>query len=206
MAKVAPNNWTTVALHKRETAGSGYWGHPGICTVTFCEGDPAVAFATLKTRCREVIDANPWVAGRFLKKALIHPPTGSDELVSEMVTMCKVPGVSRTTPYKALVKATGMNPDVAVTNAKKIQKSNSLITKVTVVEPQAAGGEFAIVFSMSHSAADGHDYGDLYISSITGPDYQISSITGPDTAAGRTMRLLELTVTSHVKTPSETIT
>ena len=36
-----PGN-VTLQLHKRETAGSGYWGHPGICTVTFCEGDPKV--------------------------------------------------------------------------------------------------------------------------------------------------------------------
>ena len=42
---------TTVRLHKRETSGSGYWGHPGICTVTFCEGAAASTTAAVQAAC-----------------------------------------------------------------------------------------------------------------------------------------------------------
>ena len=59
----------TVALHRREKSGTGYWGHPGICTVTFCEGDAQAAFAALKPRLRAVVDANAWIAGQLVAKA-----------------------------------------------------------------------------------------------------------------------------------------
>ena len=56
MAKTAAADGVVLQLHKRETDGSGgYWGHPGICTVTFCEGDAKAAFAALRPRVRQVI-------------------------------------------------------------------------------------------------------------------------------------------------------
>ena len=71
-----------VALHKREKSGMGYWGHPGICTVTFCQGDAEQVFAALKPKVRAAIDANPWIAGRLsAAKTLVHPKVGSDDLV-----------------------------------------------------------------------------------------------------------------------------
>jgi hypothetical protein len=149
---------TTVRLHKRETSGSGYWGHPGICTVTFCEGAAATAFEALKPRVRAVMDANPWIAGRFVNKTLVHPTTGSDTLVNEMVSLTKSAVISRSTPYAKLVKATGADPNVSVQKAGALQKSKALVTKITVVEAESPGGEFAIVFSMSHAMSDGHDY------------------------------------------------
>ena len=86
MPPVAPlvpssEDCTAVTLHKRETsaAAGGYWGHPGICTVTFCEGDAQAAFDGLKVRARAVIAANPWIAGHISSsRALMVPPT-SDE-------------------------------------------------------------------------------------------------------------------------------
>ena len=65
MAATLPDG-VTVELHKRETAATGYWGHPGICTITFCKGSPATAFAALKTRLKAVVAANLWIAGRGL--------------------------------------------------------------------------------------------------------------------------------------------
>lgn len=52
MPQVAADG-AAVQLHKRETSGSGYWGHPGIATVTFCEGDPAAVFSALKVSTGE---------------------------------------------------------------------------------------------------------------------------------------------------------
>eukprot|EP00928_Gymnodinium_smaydae_P019738 TRINITY_DN17591_c0_g1_i1.p1 TRINITY_DN17591_c0_g1~~TRINITY_DN17591_c0_g1_i1.p1 ORF type:complete len:420 (+),score=63.42 TRINITY_DN17591_c0_g1_i1:191-1450(+) len=154
----ATDDFVTVHLHKRETSGSGYWGHPGICTVTFCEGDGAVAYSALKQKVRAVMDANPWIAGRFVKKTLVHPKTGSDALVDELVSITKSASVSRSMPYDKLVKATGANPELAVQKAGALQATNALVTKLSVVEPEQPGGEFAIIFSMSHAMADGHDY------------------------------------------------
>eukprot|EP00442_Polarella_glacialis_P027522 CAMPEP_0115097894 /NCGR_PEP_ID=MMETSP0227-20121206/30795_1 /TAXON_ID=89957 /ORGANISM="Polarella glacialis, Strain CCMP 1383" /LENGTH=418 /DNA_ID=CAMNT_0002492315 /DNA_START=43 /DNA_END=1299 /DNA_ORIENTATION=+ len=152
-----------VKLHKRETSATGYWGHPGICTVTFCEGDAHRAFAALKPRLRKVLDANPWIAGQLdAKKMLVHPKTGSDELVDEILFLQKCAKVVRSTVYPELVKATGANAALTVQKGSKLQKSAGRVTKLVVVEPEQPGGEFALVFSMSHVAADGHDYYRIY--------------------------------------------
>lgn len=153
----------TVKLHKRETAGTGYWGHPGICTVTFCEGDHKMALEAFRLKLRTVLDANPWVAGWLDKKRmLVHPKTGSDELVSQILSSTKCPKVSRSTVYPELVKATGANPELAVQKGAVLQKTGGRITKLVIVEPEQPGGEFAIVFSMSHVVADGHNYYRIY--------------------------------------------
>ena len=65
--------------------------------------------------------------------------------------------VSRQTPYAALVKAIA-SPMLSVQGGSAMQKAGSRVTKAVVVEPAEAGGEFALIFSMSHVAADGHDY------------------------------------------------
>lgn len=146
-------------LHKRETSATGYWGHPGICTVTFCEGDAQKAFAALKLRLRVVVDANPWIAGQLnAKKMLVYPKTGSEEVVNEMLSVQRCAKVSRSTEYSELVKATGADPALTVQKGATLQKTKARITKLVLVEAAQAGGEFALVFSMSHVAADGHDY------------------------------------------------
>ena len=152
-----------VALHKREKSGMGYWGHPGICTVTFCQGDAEQVFAALKPKVRAAIDANPWIAGRLTAaKTLVHPKVGSDDLVDKVLSLRKNAGVNRSAPYPVLVKATGGDPEMALQNAGKCVSRGDLVTKLVVVEPEQRGGEFAIIFSMSHVAADGHDYYRIY--------------------------------------------
>ena len=162
-------DWTPVTLHKRETgaAAGGYWGHPGICTVTFCEGDAEKAFETLKVRAKAVIAANSWVAGHLDKsKVLMCPATGDDAkltaLAGTIVSMKRDAAVSRKTPYAKLCKATGANPELALGSGGTLVKSGAPVTKLVVVPPEEAGGEFALVFSMSHVAADGHDYYRVY--------------------------------------------
>lgn len=153
MAKVAQADGNvTVKLHKRETSGSGYWGHPGICTVTFCTGNPYAAHAALKPRLRAVIDANLWIAGQFVAKQLVHPAAGSDALVAEVLSLQKCAGVTRRIKYPELVKAVAINPAMSVQNGGTTQSKQQRVTKLVVVEPEQAGGEFALVFSMTSSA------------------------------------------------------
>ena len=116
MASVSPSPGVTLELHKRETAGSGYWGHPGICTVTFCEGDPNAAHAALRDRMLAVLTANPWAAGKLERKRLVHPIAASMTLalVDEVLFLRKCAAVHRGAPYPQLVKAVATNPALAV--------------------------------------------------------------------------------------------
>jgi hypothetical protein len=110
-----------------------------------------------------VVDANPWIVGQLnAKKVLVHPKEASDELVDEILSLQKCAKVSRSIAYPELVKATAGNPAMALQKGAVIQKTGGRITKLVVVEPGQPGGELALVFSMSHVAADGHDYYRIY--------------------------------------------
>ena len=153
---ISPN--ITMSLHKREISGSGYWGHPGIATVTFCNGNPQRCIDALRPKVRAVLDANPLIAGTFNShKSLVHPTTGSDLLVDELLSVQRNVAVNRNSLYADLVKATGNNPLLTVQNGDKTLKAGTRVTKMVVVENESSP-EFALIFSMSHVVADGHDY------------------------------------------------
>ena len=75
-----------------------------------------------------------------------------------LVPVRKNAAVNRAQPYPALVSAVAKDASMSVVQGNKLLKSAGCITKCVVVEPEQPGGEFVIVFSMSHAAADGHDY------------------------------------------------
>ncbi|GMI35224.1 hypothetical protein TeGR_g12281 [Tetraparma gracilis] len=156
-SKVGTSDTSSVELHKRER--TQYMGHPGICTVTFCSGDPQTTFSSLKAKTLEVLTANPWIGGTFdKKKDLVFSSSPTSEDCDFIVSICKNAKVNRALPYPRLVAAVAKDASMSVGTGGALRSSGARITKLVVVEPEAAGGEFAIVFSMSHAAADGHDY------------------------------------------------
>ena len=156
-SKVGTSDTSSVELHKRER--TQYMGHPGICTVTFCSGDPQTTFSSLKAKTLEVLTANPWIGGTFdKKKDLVFSSSPTSEDCDSIVSICKNAKVNRALPYPRLVAAVAKDASMSVGTGGALRSSGARITKLVVVEPEAAGGEFAIVFSMSHAAADGHDY------------------------------------------------
>jgi hypothetical protein len=165
MRRTAPDA-VRVALHRREVSSSGYWTHPGIATVTWVRGEPAACVVALRARLQAVLTANPWAAGRLAGRALEHPRAGADAaaLVDEVLSTQRCAGVSRQARYEDIVRATS-EPRLTVQSGARLQKSGGLVTKLVVVDNndkweagQGAAREFALVFSMSHVVADGHDY------------------------------------------------
>lgn len=148
-----------ISLHNRETSASGYWGHPGIATVTFCRGNREEALAALRPRVSACLRVNPWIAGQLnKKKQLVYARDPADALVDELLSPAECPGLSRSTKYADLVKVTGGNADLTVQGGAKLWKSGGRVAKLVVAELDGQGNEFALIFSMSHVAADGHDY------------------------------------------------
>jgi hypothetical protein len=111
-----------------------------------------------------VLDANPWIAGTFdANKDLVHTKTGSDALVDDIMSLQRNAAVNRKVRYADLVSVTGSNELLTVQSGDQTRKMGSRVTKLVVVEPEPSGNastpcEFAIIFSMSHAVADGHDY------------------------------------------------
>eukprot|EP00756_Hemistasia_phaeocysticola_P061591 Hpha_TRINITY_DN5050_c0_g1::TRINITY_DN5050_c0_g1_i1::g.94028::m.94028 len=149
-----------IVLHKRETSSTGYWGHPGICTVTFCKGSAQAALKALRPRVLECLKANPWIGGRLDGKRRLVYPSDTQGLLDEILIprVIQNAAVTKRTPYAELMKATGGNKELAVQGGAALQNSGGRVTKLVLVENATGSGEFAVVFSMSHVVADGHDY------------------------------------------------
>ena len=91
--------------------------------------------------------------------------------------------INREARYEDLVKATGGNPLLAVQNGTETSDRKARVTKLVIVSCYSSGNnnnnnnnnsgstssrEFALIFSMSHAVADGHDYYKLF-HMIAGP-------------------------------------
>jgi hypothetical protein len=107
-----------------------------------------------------MLQSNPWTAGRFLQKDLVFSNTCTETDVDDIITpnVLKNSAVNRNQPYPALVAAVAKNPNMSVQKGKHVQTTAGRIMKLVVVEPETSDGTFAIIFSMSHAAADGADY------------------------------------------------
>ena len=145
---------TNVQLHKRES--TQYMGHPGICTVTFVSGDSKVAFNSLRSKFVDVLNANPWLGGTFnKKKELTLPSTPPPTMVDSLVfSLPHNPSITRKVPYPSLIKVIAKDPKMAVQSGTATRKAGAPISKLVLVEGEGDGG-FAIIFSLSHAAADG---------------------------------------------------
>ena len=149
--------------------------------MTFCRGDPHKAYAALLPRLRAVIDVNPWIAGRFVAQHLVHPLTGSSELVADILSLQKCAAVTRRQPYSVLNKAVARTSKLSVQTGRLTQWSGRRISKLVVVEPEVAGGEMALIFSMSHSAVDASNYYRIYnMIAGTAPVQAISAVRIPE--------------------------
>ena len=73
---VSPADATSVSepLYKEEFARYGRNG--GITAVPFYDGEAVAAAAYAKGKLREVLEANPWIAGQLVKQALVHLKAG----------------------------------------------------------------------------------------------------------------------------------
>ena len=132
---------TTIKLHNREITGST-WEHPGIATVTFCEGDPKATLAKLKTNVTTVVEANPWIAGRITEEKTLEfaspAPAGIvDKLLFEQ--RAEVP--SRTMEYSKLV-ACVKSPSLTVQQGATMIKTGVPITKLVVCPGANGEAEF----------------------------------------------------------------
>ena len=147
------------------------FAHPGICTVTFFSGEVSAVEEHIRARLRLIIDQNPWLGGKLEKTGklvrLVHRAAGSEVQVNDIIEVrtSPVPNLSEKTPYAALVD---LCVPLQVGKGKALVKEESPVTKVLLAPlEEAAGGGFALVFSMSHVIADGYTYYEVLITLIT---------------------------------------
>ena len=160
MASVTPYTPETAptCVVLMEMEATAYMYIDGITTVTFFDGP--VPLQQLKERLVKLVQASPWIAGNLVKGndtvQMAFDAEPSAQLVLDRIfddsLQLDISGV----PYDELIeKISGTKAHVSDTGHDLL--SNELpYTRVTVVKKDATS--WALVFSISHTIADGYTY------------------------------------------------
>ncbi len=155
---------------------------PPVTTLTLFEGAPPVEF--LRRRLAMMLDKNPWLTSRIVKKstengvvALAYNESFDPEASIDQHLTVYAPedaSISLSMPYEAMVKA--LLP-VQCARSKPATDKDEALFKVAVIPVKAEATDtdspmplqqamteagFALVVSMNHTLGDGHTYYKLY--------------------------------------------
>ncbi|WP_108807995.1 hypothetical protein [Aquimarina spinulae] len=156
-------NETIIPLLKEESS-TIIKGENGITTITFYKGDQAHTSITLRDRLKEIINGNPWLAGRLVKNKkhknlqLAYPSGVIPDDVIERIFFDNPSDIKIGSEIKYDELFNISKPAIVNKGVKLINKSDP-VTKLTIVPDQHSQGKgFALIFSISHVVADGYTY------------------------------------------------
>lgn len=139
-------------------------GEYGITSITFYRGDQARAIAAIRARVREIVDVNPWLAGRLVKNKqhkniqLAYPSAPlSDDVIERLYhdNPSQI-RIGSEMGYEELFKA---SKSAIVKKGLETINKPDIITRITIVPDMHCPEDgFALIFSISHIAADGYTY------------------------------------------------
>merc|ERR1712003_135001 len=146
---------------------------PGITTINcFSDGDNKIDYDTslrmLKSRMKDICEANPWLVGRLVRNKQKHEgllccaypqKISNDDIDAIFVTtnLDEMESLSSSvTPYPEITKAMKKSGAIVKSGYQLINKSDR-VTKLTFL-PIANGNEYALSFSVAHAIADGFTY------------------------------------------------
>merc|ERR1719321_1391111 len=118
MAKVAPQSSAAVEVRcLKDEGGMMYMEGEGITTVTFAKGDIQALAGWLKTKLKAVVEKNPWLAGRMVKKEkelyIRHPKEPSDADIDALFSSDEqFDKLSKDMPYGEFANAVRKNTKV----------------------------------------------------------------------------------------------
>jgi len=146
-----------------------FLSEPAISTITFFKGDIDLEQSKkwLKERLTLICNANPWLAGRLLKKKDIHknlllaiPQPMTEEDIDALI-LDDVNGVlssvSTETKYGDICEKMLKSKDVVVGPGYKLVGKDLRCSKFTLAK--GADGQVCLVVSMTHAVADGETTG-----------------------------------------------
>lgn len=154
---------TIIPLLKEESS-TIIKGENGITTITFYKGDQTHVSNALRVRLKEIINGNPWLAGRLVKNKkhknlqLVYPSGPIPDDVIERIFFDNPSDINIGSEIKYEELFELSKPAIVNKGVKLINKSDP-VTKLTIVADQHSQGKgFALIFSISHVVADGYTY------------------------------------------------
>ncbi|KAL7546419.1 hypothetical protein ACHAWF_009755 [Thalassiosira exigua] len=188
MTKVKPHQdddvgTTCQPLLETESSLMVFLSKPAISTISFFKGDVDLEQSKrwLKERLSAICKANPWLAGRLVKKKKVHknlllamPQSVTGEDVDALI--CEdadgaLSGVGVRTPYEKLCD-TLLKSKMVVGPGYKLVGKDLRCSKFTLAK--VADGQVALIVSITHAVADGHTYYKV-MSMLSGDVEELSS-------------------------------
>eukprot|EP00927_Polykrikos_kofoidii_P076917 TRINITY_DN73933_c0_g1_i1.p1 TRINITY_DN73933_c0_g1~~TRINITY_DN73933_c0_g1_i1.p1 ORF type:complete len:417 (-),score=72.23 TRINITY_DN73933_c0_g1_i1:43-1293(-) len=141
----------------------------GVSTVTYFKGDAAMAAAFMRTRLAAVLEHNPWLMGRLVKRKkmkkahLEFPPapdaTARNDAANSMVLLAEPSATFKYgCSFKDIDKALNGTALEVATGSSLVNKDRPMLIAAFVPEADAAEPAFALSVSLSHATCDGHSY------------------------------------------------
>lgn len=168
-SKLVEGNTYTPLL--KSEGGMDYSEYPGTTTLTFFEGDLATALPLLSARLMEILRANPWLVGRFIKNKdhenwqLRYPAVVTEEHLNELLIHRQEEigdGFPNISFREMATKLCPLKPNLIVSPGSALLNKDIPCSRFTVFPSPTPDGSgkagFCLVASISHSAADGHTY------------------------------------------------
>jgi len=137
-------------------------------TITFMDGDPAVASEWLRRRVADVVYRNPWLGGYLAKDSrgrvcLFYDET-SDDVDTDIFTSFDLGAIhlTRETKYEDLGFAFAGHDVVVRCNADLIGRDQPIFRVAVIPDADLPQSRFALVISMSHVCGDGYTFHKIF--------------------------------------------
>jgi len=135
----------------------------GVSSITFYKGNLLDTALEIKDRFALILEKNPWLAGKLIRVKgqksleLVYPDITVENIpINELFSLNPPVKVHSTMAYSLLGEAC---IPLIVQKPKTIIKQNEFVTKLSLVEDaQDKENRFSLIFSLSHSIADGYTY------------------------------------------------
>jgi len=189
-AQISPKEEDVPARYSLSKLEEMYLSMEGVKTVTFFQGSSSALASHIKERLPLIAKANPWLAGSIKKAVspgkghqLVVPTaeTAADQIVTRSFTEDRRTDISLSTPYPELFKlferykvksgsAVIANPTEPLVKAVVISIGPEENEQVVPESDRLC----ALYFDVSHVAADGHSYYQVY--NMLGQDAEIKTM------------------------------
>ena len=135
----------------------------GIASITFYRGDLQKVKERMRLLLRQVVTANPWLSGRLVrnKKQKNVQLTYSQEPITDsgieqlFHSESSLPTIGSEMDYESLYNA---SRSAVIEKGIKLINKDKILTKISIVPDIHVKNGFALIFSISHIAADGYTY------------------------------------------------
>jgi len=136
----------------------------GIATVSFFEGDLDVVYKSIQEKFYTIVNLNPWLTGKLVQgkgddviSLAYHKSSVSKDSFSRIFS--NKPdhiSITGTMEYAAILKAVH---SLFIPSTNHMLNKGNRVTSLTLVKDSTdPKGKFALIFSLSHTVADGHTY------------------------------------------------